>query len=73
MSHEEALLELRRCCGTQFDPELAEAFCRGEQAESSVAICVVFPCAKVPASLLGLINGKISLVILADACTWELP
>ena len=28
MSQEEALVELRRCYGTQFEPEMAEAFCR---------------------------------------------
>lgn len=34
MSQEEALEELRRCCGTQFAPELVEAFSRaiGEAA-----------------------------------------
>lgn len=73
VSHEEALQELRRCCGTQFDPELAEAFCRGGKAESSVAICVIFPCVKVPTSRLELLNGEIYLVIVADACTWVLP
>jgi HD-GYP domain-containing protein (c-di-GMP phosphodiesterase class II) len=28
ISHEEALEELKRCSGTQFDPEFVEAFCR---------------------------------------------
>jgi diguanylate cyclase (GGDEF)-like protein len=28
ISHEEAAEELRRCSGTQFDPELVDAFCR---------------------------------------------
>jgi HD-GYP domain-containing protein (c-di-GMP phosphodiesterase class II) len=28
MEHEDALAELRRCAGTQFDPVVVEAFCR---------------------------------------------
>jgi response regulator RpfG family c-di-GMP phosphodiesterase len=28
MGEEEALLELRRCAGTQFDPMVVEAFCK---------------------------------------------
>ena len=28
MSHAEAVAEVRRCAGTQFDPQVVEAFCR---------------------------------------------
>ena len=28
VAEEEALLELRRCAGTQFDPMVVEAFCK---------------------------------------------
>jgi two-component system cell cycle response regulator len=28
LTHEEALAELRRCAGGQFDPDVVEAFCR---------------------------------------------
>lgn len=34
MSQEEALVELRRCSGTQFDPEMVEAFCRLMNADN---------------------------------------
>jgi diguanylate cyclase (GGDEF)-like protein len=39
MSLEDALRELRRCAGTQFDPNLVEVFCRlvSERAERAVA------------------------------------
>lgn len=28
MTHDDALAELRRCAGTQFDPGVVDAFCR---------------------------------------------
>ena len=34
LSEAEALAELRRCSGTQFDPRVVEAFCRGERYRS---------------------------------------
>jgi diguanylate cyclase (GGDEF)-like protein/PAS domain S-box-containing protein len=34
VSHQEAVEELRRCSGTQFDPELVEAFCRAMNGDS---------------------------------------
>jgi len=35
MSHEEALVELRRCSGTQFDHEMVEAFCQAMNDDNS--------------------------------------
>ena len=29
MKHQQAMDEIRRCSGTQFDPAVVEAFCRG--------------------------------------------
>jgi diguanylate cyclase (GGDEF)-like protein/PAS domain S-box-containing protein len=34
VSHQEASEELRRCSGTQFDPDLVEAFCRAMNGDS---------------------------------------
>lgn len=36
-THEEAIAELKRCAGTQFDPEVVEAFCREIEDEKQNA------------------------------------
>jgi len=43
VSQEEALQELRRCSGTQFDPEFVEVFCRAinEAAKQDQDPCCV--------------------------------
>jgi two-component system, cell cycle response regulator len=37
MSHDDALAELRRCAGTQFDPDVVDAFCRVSAGTASPA------------------------------------
>jgi two-component system, cell cycle response regulator len=38
LSHEEALAELRRCSGSQFDPAVVEAFCRVSERQTADAV-----------------------------------
>ena len=37
LGHDDALVELRRCAGTQFDPVVVEAFCRISARETADA------------------------------------
>jgi HD-GYP domain-containing protein (c-di-GMP phosphodiesterase class II) len=38
MSHEDAVREIRRCAGTQFDPKVVEAFIQAAAAEEDTAL-----------------------------------
>jgi HD-GYP domain-containing protein (c-di-GMP phosphodiesterase class II) len=38
LTHDQALAEIRRCAGTQFDPTVAEALCAVVTAPDGVAL-----------------------------------